>query len=274
MNPTSTSGSSTHSTIIERCIATVTTNYRVATMTDVGVVLVSATAVFTARVVCEETLVTWVRGTRWEGFSPSDSIVDFIGLLCALLTLIWAVLVVIMVLAEKAQLSATELVLAAVLVVCCGVRAVPYEDWQLLMVRLHGARHVPGKLVMSAAAHGDIRLLDYLLAHGVNVNTRAQHGESLLGAAAAAGQMDVAKMLIARGARLDNRTDITLETPLTEAAQMNHTDVVKLLLDHGASPGAVDVLDRTALDWAHENGNYQMTNLLLARPSKSGDVVP
>jgi uncharacterized protein len=118
---------------------------------------------------------------------------------------------------------------------------------------------------VSAAAGGEIRLLGYLLAHGVDVNTRTQYGESLLGAAAAAGQVEVARMLIARGARLDNRTDITLETPLTESAQMNHTEMVKLLLDYGANPGAADVLDRTALDWAHENGNHRMASLLAAR---------
>jgi hypothetical protein len=241
------------------------TKHRMTTMTDVGVVLVTATAVFTARVVCEETLVTWVRGPQWGGFSPSHSILDFIGLLCALLTLIWVLHLVILAVIDKSRLSATELTLATVLVVCCGLQAVPYEDWQLLMVRAHGGSHAPRTWVMSAAANGEIRLLDYWLAHGVDVNTRAQHGESLLGAAAAAGQMEVARMLITRGARLDNRTDITLETPLTEAAQMNHTDLVKLLLDHGANPDAMDVLDRTALDWAHENSNSQMASLLLAR---------
>jgi ankyrin repeat protein len=100
----------------------------------------------------------------------------------------------------------------------------------------------------------------------IDIDKRTQYGESLLGAAAAAGQMEMARMLIARGARLDSRTDITLETLLTEAAQMNHTDMVKLLLDHGANPGTADVLDRTALDWAHENGNYQMASLLPSRP--------
>jgi hypothetical protein len=235
-------------------------------MTDVGLVLVSATTVFTARVVCEETLVSWVRGARWEGFSPSHSIVDFIGLLCALLTLIWVLLLVILASVDKWRLSASELTQVAVLVVCCGLRAVSYEDWRLLMVRLHSAGHVPRGWVVSAAASGEIRLLDYLLAHGADVNTRAQHGESLLGAAAAAGQVEVARMLIALGARLNSRMDMTFETPLTEAAQMNHTDMVKLLLDHGANPGAMDVLDRTALDWAHENGNHQMASLLQSRP--------
>jgi len=233
--------------------------------TDVGVVLVSATAVFTARVVCEETLMSGVRGAQWEGFSPSHSIVDSIGLLFFLFALIWAFLAVILAVIDRSRLSATELTLVAVLVGCCGLRAVPQEDWQLLRVRFHGGSHVPVKWAVSAAANGEVRLLDYLLTHGADVNTRTQHGESLLGVAAAAGQMEVARMLIARGARLDNRTDVTSETPLTEGAQMNHTDMVKLLLDHGADPGARDVLDRTALDWAHENGNARMASLLLAR---------
>jgi hypothetical protein len=242
-----------------------TASYRKTALTDVGVALVTATAVFTARVVCEETLVSWVRGAQWEGFSLSHSIVDFIGLLCAALTLIWALLLVILALVDKSRLSATDLTLVAVLLACWGLRAVPYEDWQLLMIRAYGTGHVPNKEVVSAAANGEVRLLDYLLAHDVAVNTRTQYGESLLGAAAAAGQIEVARMLIARGARLDNRTDVTLETPLTEAAQMNHTEIVQLLLDHGANRDAMDVLDRTALDWAHENGNYRMASLLLAR---------
>jgi hypothetical protein len=259
------SGSDCQTTIIEQCGVMVTANHRMTTVTDVGVVLVSATAVFTARLVCEETFVAWVRGAPWEGFSPVHSIVDLIGALCALLTLIWALIAMILAGVNKSRLTAVELTLVAVAVACCGLRAVPYEDWQLLMVRLHGAGHVPRQWVVSAAANGQIRLLDYLLAHGVDVNTRVQHGESPLGAAAAEGQLEAARLLIARGARLDNRTVITLETPLTEAAQMNRTDMVKLLLDHGANPGAIDVLDRTALDWAHENGNYRMASLLLAR---------
>jgi hypothetical protein len=236
------------------------------TMTDAGVVLVSATAVFTARVVCEETFVAWVRGGQWEGVSWSHSIVDFIGLLCVLLTLVWALLVVFLALVNKSRFSATEMTLMAFLVVCCALRAVPYEDWQLLMVRVHGSNHVPKKWVVSAAAKGEIRLLDYLLEHGADVNTRAQYGESPLAAAAAEGQIEAATMLIARGARLDNRTAITLETPLTKAARANHMDMVKLLLDHGANPDAMDVLDRTALDWAQENDNHQMASLLQAQP--------
>jgi Ankyrin repeats (3 copies) len=249
----------------ERCIVMPTANYRTTIMTDIGVVLISATAVFTARAVCEQTLVTWGRGAQSVGFSQPHSIVDLIGLLCVLLTLAWAFAVIVLAASEKSRLSATELTLMAVLAVSCGVRAVPYQEWQLLTVRLHGTTHVPKKWVVSAAANGEVRVLDYLLTHGVDVNTRTQRGESLLGAAAAAGQMDAARMLIARGANLDSRTDVTLETPLTEAAQMNHTDMVRLLLEHGANPGVTDVLDRRPSDWAQENRNYQMAGLLRER---------
>jgi ankyrin repeat protein len=68
--------------------------------------------------------------------------------------------------------------------------------------------------------------------------------------------------LIARGARLENRTRVTFETPLTEAAKMNHLDMVRLLLDHGADITAKDVTGRTALDWANENSNSDMVRLI------------
>lgn len=233
-------------------------------MTDIGVVLVAATAVFTARVVCEQTLVSWARGDEWDGFFPSDSLLDLTGLLCSFLTLLWALQFVILTWVDGARLSPTAVALIAILAACCGARAVPYEDWQLLMVRAHGAERVPTRWVVSAARNGEIRLLSYLLAHGVDVDTRTQYGESLLGAAAAAGQMEAARMLIAHGAKLNTRTDITLTTPLTEGAQMNHTDMVELLLDHGANPHVRDVFNRTPLDWANENANDRMARLLLA----------
>jgi ankyrin repeat protein len=75
-----------------------------------------------------------------------------------------------------------------------------------------------------------------------------------LGAAAAAGRTDAVKLLLARGAYLENRTLISLDTPLIEAAQTNHTDIVILLLEHGADMQARDVMGFTALDWARKIG--------------------
>jgi ankyrin repeat protein len=46
----------------------------------------------------------------------------------------------------------------------------------------------------------------------------------------------------------ENRTLISLETPLVEAAQMNHTDIVEVLLERRADMKAQDVMGLTALD--------------------------
>jgi ankyrin repeat protein len=81
----------------------------------------------------------------------------------------------------------------------------------------------------------------------------------------AAGQMDAARLLIARGARLEDRTPVSRETPLIEAAQMNHADMVELLLDHGADLNTQDVLGYTALEWAQKNKNIGMEELLRRR---------
>jgi hypothetical protein len=238
-------------------------------LTDAGVVLTTATVLFTARVVCERTLLAWTRGVYVGSDSPLlHFAMDFIGVLGILLAILWGLIVAVLSLLNKSRISATDRWLIAVIAVCSGLWLVPHEEWKLLTVRYHGAAHVPKNWVVSAAASGEMRLLDYLLAHGVDVNTRAQYGESPLGAAAAAGQTDAARFLIARGARLNNRTAISLETPLTEAAQMNHMDIVQLLMDHGADASARDAMDRTALDWARTNENPEMIRFLQARLEK------
>ena len=234
-------------------------------LTDAGVVLATATVVFTARVVCEQTLVTWVHGAQMMQFSPPRFGLDSIGAFCVILAILWAFTVGVLSASRGERISPTNRWLIALIAVCAALWLVPYEQWKLFMVRVHGVQHVRKAWVVSAAAAGEIHLVDYLLEHGVDVNTRAPNGESPLGAAAAAGQMEVARLLLARGARLDSRTLITLNTPLIEAAQMNRTEMVKLLLDHGANLNAKDVMDRTALDWARENGNPQMADLIRAR---------
>jgi uncharacterized protein len=234
-------------------------------LTDVGIVLTTATVVFTARVVCEQTLVTWAHGVQMMQFSPPQFGLDLLGVFCVILGILWAFTVGVLSGIRSQRISPLNRWLIALIAVCAGLWLVPYEQWKLLIVRVHGAQHVRKAWLVSAAAAGEIHLLDYLLAHGVDVNTRAQNGESPLGAAAAAGQIEVAQLLIVRGARLDNRTLITFKTPLIEAAQMNRTAMVKLLLDHGANLSARDVMDRTALDWARENGNPEMADLIQAR---------
>jgi Ankyrin repeats (3 copies) len=237
-------------------------------VTDLGVVLATASVLFTARIICEQTLLAWTRGVPMTGSPVPPYALDWIGLACVLLALLWAIAVIISSVREWSRISAINRRLIALTFLCCGLWLIPTVEWRLAVLRVHGTEHVPKSWVVGAAGSGEIRLLDYLLANGADADTRTSAGESALGAAAAADQTAAATLLIARGALLENRTRVTFETPLTEAAKMNHLAMVRLLLDHGADIAAKDVTDRTALDWARENSNADMERLIQSRSAK------
>jgi hypothetical protein len=241
---------------------------------DAGIVLASAAGLFTLRLVLEQTLVTWERGVQLSGYFPPQSVLDWIGMGCVILALLWAVAVLILTMSGGPGISTSNRWLIALVFICFALWCVPYQQWKLLMAEVHGTRNVPKDWIVSAAALGETRLLDYLLADGVDINSRAQYGESPLGAAAAADQIQTASLLLARGARLESRTAGSFETPLLEAAQMNHTDMVRLLLDHGANPKSRDVMNRTALDWARMNQNSGMAELVRVRLAELGPGRP
>jgi hypothetical protein len=66
----------------------------VSSLTDAGVVLTTAITLFTARIVCEQTLLTWRRGGHMMEFSPPQFGLDLIGMLCVILGILWALAVV------------------------------------------------------------------------------------------------------------------------------------------------------------------------------------
>ena len=106
-----------------------------------------------------------------------------------------------------------------------------------------------------------------LLAAGADVNAVSQLGRTpLLIAASANGTAESIRLLLARGAKV-NVTDTLGMTPLTAAALVNDTEVVKLLVEHGADvkvPAATGIL-ATPLMAAATNGNVASVRLLLDR---------
>ena len=237
-------------------------------MTDLGVLLATAASVFTARIVCEQTVLAWTGDVQMTGFTVPQFTLDWIGLLCALLGLLWAVVTVASSALKRSRISVTDRWLVALALLCGGLWLVPAEPWKLLVLRVHGTQHAPKGWVVDAAASGEVRLLDRLLKAGADPDVQLSNGQSALGAAAAAGQIATARLLIAGGAHVDRRARLTFETPLNEAAQMNRLDTVRLLLDRGADVGARDVMGRSALDWARENSNADMAHLIRSRTAK------
>jgi hypothetical protein len=229
-------------------------------MTDLGVALIAATALFTVRAVC--------RDPRWVEYSLINAGLDVIGRIVLCCAVVWALAALAAPVITRSRISGADWALIAVLVLCCGLRMVPGEQWRVLAIQTHLFGHAPKSWIASAAAAGEVRLTMRLLSNGVDVDTRTRDGETALGAAAAAGDIRIARLLMERGANINSRTTISRETPLTMAAQMNRLEMVGLLLDHGADAGARDVTGRTALDWARVNRNPDMTSLLQAPPKK------
>ena len=244
------------------------TKTQIRPMTIVGVVLVSGAILFSARLVYEQTFLTWNYGLQMVGFSLFHSGLGLLGVLFVVLTIIWALILLGLAVARRSLGNRIDIVLLGLFAVSLAALFVSYGQWKLLMVRICGTARVTNEWVTYAAASGETQLLEYLLFHGFDVNSRNRDGQSALGAAAVGGQTKIARMLILRGAHLNNRTFSLGETPLTQAAQMNRTEMVKLLLEHGADPAEKENDGRTALDWARKNNNIEMIALLQARLTK------
>lgn len=104
-----------------------------------------------------------------------------------------------------------------------------------------------------------------LLARGADATVRSKTGESSLMEAAVRGDVAAAKLLLDHGAEV-NAADHRGYTPLLLAAQYDRdaVELVRLLLDRGADPGAV-AEGETALGLAAKRGENGVTRLLRER---------
>jgi ankyrin repeat protein len=114
-----------------------------------------------------------------------------------------------------------------------------------------------------------------LIASGANIRSKEDIGLTPLLWAAVAGNRDIAAELIDAGADVNMKSRIRIQvhqyltvTPLIYSI-INCTDeksgtleVVKLLLERGANVNARDSKGRTALDWAEEEKDEEIVNIL------------
>lgn len=121
--------------------------------------------------------------------------------------------------------------------------------------------------VCEAAALGDLEALRHLvLVDGPgSVAARTSDGFTALHLAAFfSGSTDAARLLLDAGADVDaEAAEGTDLHPLHSAAAVGHTEIVGLLLDHGATPDAVQVRGFTALHAAAAIGADAMVDRLL-----------
>ena len=76
---------------------------------------------------------------------------------------------------------------------------------------------------------GDINTMQKLLKKGAMVDAQPIEGSSALYDAAKGNKLDIMRILLAAGAKVDNKR--WGETPLTVAVSKGYTDAVKVILD-------------------------------------------
>ncbi|XP_041252788.1 ankyrin-2 isoform X6 [Onychostruthus taczanowskii] len=113
-----------------------------------------------------------------------------------------------------------------------------------------------------AAHYGNVNVATLLLNRGAAVDFTARDGLTPLHCAARSGHDPVVELLLERGAPLLARTKNGL-SPLHMAAQGDHVECVKHLLQHKAPVDDVTLDYLTALHVAAHCGHYRVTKLLL-----------
>lgn len=121
--------------------------------------------------------------------------------------------------------------------------------------------------LMKAAGANDINLTKLLIAKGANieiVDNSIDHATPLL-FACHKGSADTVAILLENGAEIEARDDLG-KTPLIVAALSgSNASIIDLLLDFHADIDNCDREGMTALAWASKNGNLSVVKLLVNR---------
>jgi ankyrin repeat protein len=111
---------------------------------------------------------------------------------------------------------------------------------------------------------------------GVAVDALDEGDETALHGAAAFGHTEILRLLLERGAAVDQTDGDQFRTALMAAVGNGHFGAVEVLLEHGADCNAADDYGETVLIRAAGSGNAQVVRALLAAgadPSQSGELL-
>ncbi|XP_024080647.1 ankyrin repeat domain-containing protein 17-like isoform X3 [Cimex lectularius] len=133
----------------------------------------------------------------------------------------------------------------------------------LTRMRTENPRPQPERTLVEACTDGDVGTVRKLLTEGRSVHETTDEGESLLSLACSAGYYELAQVLLAMHANVEDRGIKGDCTPLMEAASSGYVDIVRLLIHHGADVNAQSSSGNTPLMYACAGGHLDAVRVLL-----------
>ena len=91
-----------------------------------------------------------------------------------------------------------------------------------------------GELLRTAARNGDAEQVRALLEAGTDIDAATQYGATALSYACDKGRLEVVRLLVERGANINQEDTFYGATPVTWAAYNGHAKVVRFLIGKGA----------------------------------------
>ena len=115
-----------------------------------------------------------------------------------------------------------------------------------------------------ACKHGYLDIAKLLIEKGANVNSKDQQNDSPLHLAVKYGRKNHIKILLKNGAEIDTKNNSSF-TPLHEAIFRKKPNVVKLLLENNADMNIKNGKNKSAIELAKEKGFEQILEVLMKK---------
>ncbi len=111
---------------------------------------------------------------------------------------------------------------------------------------------------------GDPEMAEKLVGLGAEVNARTANGETPLFLTAVRGRFETAERFLRLGAEPDLRQKKTGRTPMHMAALKGYSDIIGLLIEHGAKVQVKDEAGMTPVEYAAKYRNKKVVERLIA----------